>query len=314
MMNRFQRYLAEEFVEEYEEGRISRREALQVISSVTGSLVLANSFLAACTPPPAQESASAPTNTSGPPSAISPTETQQETATVQLDDQAIEAEAINFPSGDDEIQAYVAYPNGDGPFPVVLVSHENRGLTEHIRDVTRRLAMAGYTALAVDLLSRQGGSEAVGEGGAPGALGSINPEQFAQDFISGWNFLQDQPYADADRVGMVGFCFGGGVTWLVATRLPELKAAVPFYGPHPPVEDIPNINAPVLGIYAGNDGRINQGIPTIEAAMAANNKVFEKIIYPDTDHAFHNDTGSRYVPEAAMDAWQQTLDWLNKYI
>lgn len=113
---------------------------------------------------------------------------------------------------------------------------------------------------------------------------------------------------------MVGFCFGGGVTWLVATQFPELKAAVPFYGPHPPVEDVPAINAPVLAIYAGNDQRINRGIPAIEAAMAEANKVYEKIIYPDVDHAFHNDTGSRYAPEAAMDAWRQTLMWFEQYL
>jgi carboxymethylenebutenolidase len=113
---------------------------------------------------------------------------------------------------------------------------------------------------------------------------------------------------------MVGFCFGGGVTWLAATQIPELRAAVPFYGPHPPLEDVPGIQAAVLGIYAGNDQRINQGIPEIELAMQENGKTFEKIIYPNTDHAFHNDTGTRYNPEAAKDAWQKTLDWFGEYM
>jgi carboxymethylenebutenolidase len=221
---------------------------------------------------------------------------------------------VEIPAEGGPLMAYLARPSGDGPYPVVLVSHENRGLTEHIKDVSRRLAEAGYVALAVDLLSRQGGSEAVGEAGAPGALGSIPPDQFAEDFRSGWEFLQEQPYADADRVGMVGFCFGGGVTWLVATRMPELQAAVPYYGPHPPVEDVPQINAPVLAIYAGNDDRINGGIPAIEEAMAASGKVYEKVVYPGTDHAFHNDTGSRYNPEAATDAWSRTLAWFEEYL
>ena len=113
---------------------------------------------------------------------------------------------------------------------------------------------------------------------------------------------------------MMGFCFGGGVTWLAATRMPELKAAVPYYGPHPPLTDVPNIQAAVLAIYGERDQRINAGIPEIEAAMQANNKIFEKRIYPDADHAFNNDTGPRYNPEAAQDAWQRTLAWFGKYV
>jgi carboxymethylenebutenolidase len=112
----------------------------------------------------------------------------------------------------------------------------------------------------------------------------------------------------------VGFCFGGGVTWRAATGMPELKAAVPFYGPHPPVEDVPKINAAVLGIYGELDQRINQGIPAIKEAMQKNGKTFEKIIYPGADHAFHNDTSPRYNAEAARDAWQRTLEWFGQYV
>jgi len=187
-------------------------------------------------------------------------------------------------------------------------------LTEHIQDVTRRLAKAGYVALAVDLLSRQGGTASLSSDEIPGLLGNISPDQFSQDFLDSWRYLQGQDFAQSDRVGMVGFCLGGGVTWSVATRMPELKAAVPFYGPPPPVEDVPNINAAVLAIYGGLDDRINQSIPAIEEAMQQNNKVYEKVIYPDADHAFHNDTGTRYNPEAAADAWQRTLGWFEDYV
>jgi carboxymethylenebutenolidase len=197
---------------------------------------------------------------------------------------------------------------------VILVCHENRGLTDHIRDVARRLAKAGYVALAVDLLSRQGGSAAVGEANVPGVLAHQPPDQFAADFRAGWESTRGMAYADADRVGMVGFCFGGGVTWLIATRMPELLAAVPFYGPHPSLDDVPKIRAAVLAIYAGRDDRINQGIPGIEAAMRENGKIFEKVVYPDVDHAFHNDTGPRYAPEAARDAWTRTLAWFERYV
>lgn len=230
------------------------------------------------------------------------------------DDPAIIAEAIQIPSGDTNIMGYLARPSSDAVSPVILICHENRGLTPHIQDVTRRFGKAGYVSLAVDLLSRQGGTEAVGSSNVPGALGSIEPDQFVEDLKSGWAYLQGQPFADASRVGMTGFCFGGGVTWQVAVRMPELLAAVPFYGPHPLSSDVPNIRAAVLAIYGGLDSRINSGIPEIEAAMAASNKVYEKIVYPNADHAFHNDTGTRYNPEAAKDAWEHTLACFEKYV
>ncbi|HET9907428.1 MAG TPA: dienelactone hydrolase family protein, partial [Anaerolineales bacterium] len=192
--------------------------------------------------------------------------------------------------------------------------HENRGLTPHIEDVTRRFAKAGYVGLAVDLLSRQGGSTVVGEGNVPGALGNILPDQFVEDFKSGWQYLTNLSFADTARVGMTGFCFGGGVTWRVATQMSELLAAIPFYGPPPPVEDVPNINAAVLAIYGELDSRINGSIPQIEEAMAANGKIYAKMIYPNADHAFHNDTGTRFNAEAAQDAWQKTLDWFDQYV
>jgi carboxymethylenebutenolidase len=229
-------------------------------------------------------------------------------------DPAVIAGDVQIPAGDTNILGYLARPSSEDVAPVILVCHENRGLTPHIQDVTRRFAKAGYVGLAVDLLSRQGGSAAIGTDNVPGALGSIDPSQFVEDFKSGWQYLQSQPFADAARAGMTGFCFGGGVTWQMAVHMPELLAAVPFYGPHPDVSDVPNINAAVLAIYGENDSRINGGIPTIEEAMAANNKIYEKMIYPNADHAFHNDTGSRYNPEAAKDAWERTLAWFEQYV
>jgi carboxymethylenebutenolidase len=230
------------------------------------------------------------------------------------DDPAISAGDVQFPAADTTISGYLARPASGDAAPVILVCHENRGLTPHIQDVTRRFAKAGYVGLAVDLLSRNGGSAAVGESNVPGVLGNTPPEQFVEDFKSGWRYLQGQTYADARRVGMTGFCFGGGVTWQVAVHMPELLAAVPFYGPHPLPVDVPNINAAVMAVYGGLDNRINSGIPTIEEAMAANNKIYEKVIYPDADHAFHNDTGGRYHPEAARDAWERMLAWFEQYV
>ncbi len=317
-MNDLQRYLADEFVEDYQERRLSRRDALKLIASVTGSLLVAEGLLAACAPLPQTETPAAalPSSTQPPTAELAPTSTQsaQPTVTVSPDDAAVEAGPIEFPSGADTITGYLARPKKDGTFPVVLVCHENRGLTAHIQDVTRRLAKAGYVGLAVDLLSRQGGSAQVGEANVPGALGSIDPAQFVEDFKNGWAYLQTLPSTQAQRVGMVGFCFGGGITWRVAVGMPELKAAVPFYGPPASEADLPKIQAPVLAIYGGRDQRITGTAAAIEAAMKANGKIFEKIIYPEADHAFHNDTGTRYNPEAAMDAWKQTLAWFEKYL
>ncbi len=327
-MNLFQRYLAEEFAEDYEEGRLSRRDALKLIASVTGSLIAANSILAACAPPPESIETRVTSPTDSPIDApIASDSPRAESAatdssspapaygTVMPDDPAVIASEIQFPAADDTpLMGYLAQPSNGAVSPIILVCHENRGLTQHIQDVTRRFAKAGYVGLAVDLLSRQGGSVAVGEGNVPGALGNIQSDQFVEDFKSGWRYLQKLSFAQADKVGMTGFCFGGGVTWQVAVHMPELLAAVPFYGPHPSIEDVPNIHAAVLGIYGELDGRINSGIPAIEEAMLANNKIYEKMIYPNADHAFNNDTGPRYKAEAAKDAWERTLAWFDKYV
>lgn len=361
-MNYFQRYLVEEFAEDYSEGRISRRKALRLIASVTGSVVIANTILAACAPPPqgmgeptipvtgnennaptmpasgaatpgaaatsapAAESAPSATNTSAAyaapagetPPAATPEASQTPgmlNATVSADDPAVTASDVQFPGSDGQtLLAYLARPSAGGPNPVILVCHENRGLTDHIRDVTRRLAKAGYVGLAVDLLSRQGGSAQVGSENVPGALGNIEPDQFVQDFLSGWEYLKGQDFAQADRVGMVGFCFGGGVTWRVATKMPELRAAVPYYGPPPPVEELASIQAAVLAIYGGNDARINASIPEVEAAMQAHQKTYEKRVYEGADHAFNNDTSPRYNAQAANDAWLRALTWFDQYV
>lgn len=347
-MNYFQKYLVDEFAEDYQEGLLSRRQALKLIASVTGSTLLASSILAACAPPPGETNTLAPAATSAPTDAsqptaaptataaataaasqaatasLAPTSTTAATAsqsvpapqgTVSPDDPAVQAGEVKFPSDQGEtIMGYLARPANNDPRPVVLVCHENRGLTDHIRDVARRLGKAGYVGLAVDLLSRQGGTSAVSSDQVPGILSNLPPDQYTQDFRSGWRYLGTQPFAQAERVGMVGFCYGGGVTWLVATKMPELKAAVPFYGPPPPVADTANIQAAVLGIYGGLDTRITSSAAAIEEEMKKNKKIFEKVIYPNANHAFHNDTGTRYDPEAAQDAWKRTLAWFAAYL
>jgi carboxymethylenebutenolidase len=356
-MNLFQKYLLDEFVEEYQEKRLTRREALKMIASITGSLVLANSILAACAPlddetPAAQPAAPSATSASAgaentpttamqaatdTPEMAEPTATRSVPeaesyqpdysaggaspqgefpahGTVAADDPLVIAGVVEFPSGEDTVTGYLSRPASGEPAPVILVCHENRGLTPHIEDVTRRLAKAGYVALAVDLLSRQGGSASLGSENVPGALSGISPDQFVQDFTAGWTYLQSQEFALTERTGMTGFCFGGGVTWQLAVHMPELKAVVPFYGPHPDLPDVPQIQAAVLAVYGENDTRINAGIPAMEAAMQENSKIYQKLVYPNADHAFFNDTGTRYNAEAAADAWAQMLAWFQQYV
>jgi carboxymethylenebutenolidase len=313
-------YLVEEFVEDYQDGRITRREALVKLASIFGSMAIATNFLAACapaltaTPVPPTATTAKPTTA---PTAASSSSTSSAGAmsplSVGADDPAIEAKMVDFKSGADSIMAYMAKPKGDGPFPIVLVCHENRGLTDHIKDVTRRVAKAGYASLAVDLISREGGTDKVGAN-APGVLGNVPPQRFVDDFRAGLANMQGQSFVRKDRAGMVGFCFGGGVTWLCAEGIADLKAVVPFYGPNPPLQDVSKIQAAVLALYGALDSRIDAGIPDIENAMKQNGKTYEKIIYPNANHAFNNDTGASYNADASNDAWAKTLAWFEKYL
>jgi len=295
-MNDLQRYLVEEAVEDYEEGRLSRREALKAIAGITGAALAAQMLEARAQVAPAGKA----------PASSAPL--------VTPDDPSIVAGIAEFPGEGIRLAGYLARPAGTGSYPIVLVCHENRGLTRHIEDVTRRAAKAGYVALAVDLLSREGGTAKHDFDAIPGILGKAAPARHVQDFKSGLTYAASQPSARVDRVGMVGFCFGGAVTWRVAAGVSGLRAAVPFYGVPVQEGDVPGIGAAVLAIYGGLDDRINQNIPAIEAAMQKHGKTFRKIVYPKVDHAFHNDTGARYNAEAARAAWSETLAWFGKYL
>jgi carboxymethylenebutenolidase len=233
---------------------------------------------------------------------------------VSESDPAVEGKMVEYDAKGAKIAAYLAKPKGNGPFPIVLICHENRGLTEHFKDVSRRFAKAGYAALAVDLLSREGGTAKVGFDAAAGALSAIPPERNVEDFRAGMVYMQSQPFVHKARVGVTGFCFGGAVAWRVATQIPEVKAVVPFYGANPPIEDVGKIKGAVLALYGGTDTRINAGIPAIEEAMKKENKTFEKIVYDGAGHAFFNDTGAAYNANAAKDAWAKMLAWFEKYL
>jgi len=214
------------------------------------------------------------------------------------------------------IECYVARPSAGGPAPGVLVIHENRGLVPHIRDVARRYATLGYVALAPDLLTPLGGADSFADPAEQiAALGSRDREEMLSDLRSGLDELASLDGVRTDRLGVTGFCFGGGMTWRLATLDQRLRAAVPFYGGNPPLEDVPNITASVLAIYGELDERINAGIDAIETAMTDAGKVFEKEIYPGAQHAFHNDTNpDRYNADAARAAWDRAIAWFDHWL
>ena len=287
----------------------------------------------ATTPPestattPAEPAATTPPE----PTATTPAEpaaTSEEAASAQLEpvpgaksplsvpegDPAVESSEVTFDSQDAEIMAYLARPAADGTYAAILVCHENRGLTSHIRDVARRFAKAGYVALALDLLSREGGTANLNQDEISGLLGDAGPERHVADFTAGFNYLQGLDYVDGERVGMTGFCFGGGITWRCATAIPELKAAVPFYGPAPEPEQVPNIRAAVLGVYAELDERINAGKDALEQALIDAGTTHQMNVYPGVNHAFHNDTSERYDEAQATQAWQDMLAWFEQHL
>ena len=239
-------------------------------------------------------------------------------AQVDPNDSALVSSDVQFPSTDStSINGYLTRPKGDGRLPAIVVIHENQGLTDHIRDVARRLAKAGYVALAPDLLSRQGGTKSFADGPAAIAgIGKLDEDSITKDLNGAINYLKGQSFVRANKIGVVGFCWGGGNTLLIATRNKDLAAAVVYYGRNPKnLDDVQNITAAVLGNYGAKDEPITSQVPKLEEAMKKYGKSFEYKIYPDAPHAFNNDTNpQRYQAEAAKEAWNRTLDFFKKHL
>ena len=217
------------------------------------------------------------------------------------------------PQGYGSVKALLARPaNASGKLPGVLVVHENRGLNPYIEDVARRLGAEGYLALAPDGLTSLGGYPGNDDDGRA-MQAKLERDKLLEDFVAGVKYLQN--HADCSgKVGAVGFCFGGGICNALAVRIPNLTAAVPFYGSQAPVAEVPKIQAPLLLQYAENDERINAGWPAYEAALKANGKKYEAHFYPGTNHGFHNDTTPRYDEAAAKLAWDRTLGFFKKHL
>ena len=228
-------------------------------------------------------------------------------------DARIKTSSVEFPSpgGYGKVRAYLAKPaKAAGKLPTVLVVHENRGLNPHIEDIARRLALANFIALAPDALYPLGGYPG-DEDKARELFGKLDQAKTRNDFLAAADYLKKLPEGNG-KVGVVGFCYGGGVANFLATRIPDLAAAVPFYGSQPTAEDAAKIKAPLLIHYAGNDERINAGWPAYEAALKAAGVKYQAYTYPGVEHGFNNDTTPRYDTAAAKLAWQRTIDFFNK--
>jgi len=233
---------------------------------------------------------------------------------VAKDDSRIKAGYRDFdsPEGSGKMRGYFAAPAAGGKHPGVVVIHENRGLNPYIEDVARRLATEGYAAFAPDALAPVGGYPGDEEKAAQMFQG-LDAKKRSADLFAAYPFLKSSAECSG-KVGVVGFCFGGGVANQYAVRFPDLGAAVPFYGAQPNAEDTARIKAPLCIHYAGEDQRIDAGWPAWEQALKANHVTYEMHMYPNTQHGFHNDTTPRYDEAAAKLAWSRTLAWFKKYL
>jgi carboxymethylenebutenolidase len=301
LVEAFQRYLAEEIAFDHADGLIVRREALRRLSMLGLGLPAAAALLAACGGGGEETPAVPAPTTSAPPAASSSRAPQVATQPVTFDG----------PEGRTLRGAWAA---ATAPKGALLVIHENRGLNDHIRSVAGRFAASGYSSLAIDLLSEEGGTAAVGgEAEAMAAISKVPEERFAADLKAG---VAEVARREPDmKIGAVGFCFGGGMTWLLlASKEPRVAAAAPFYGPLPDNPDFSGSKAAVLGIYAELDQRVTSTREAATAALKRAGLTYEIVTYKGANHAFFNDTGPRYNATAATRAYQKVLDWFGKHL
>ncbi len=276
-----------ELYNDYRDGNIDRRKFLKKLALYAGSTAAAAALL------PALEGNSL------------------QAFPVTDQDNGLYTEFIKYPGKSGDVIAFMARPAGDKKYPAVIVIHENRALQPHIIDVTRRMAAEGFLAIAPDALSPMGGTPD-DEADAMSRMRDLDMETTTGDFVAAVKYLETHPLSTGS-VGCTGFCWGGGMTNRVAVGSPELDAAVPYYGATPPPGDVPKIRAAIMAHYAGNDDRINAGIPAFEEAMKKAGIDYRIFIYEGASHAFNNDTNpSRYNEEAAKLAWKRTIGFFRE--
>ncbi len=304
------RYVVEEFAEDYQHGEIGRREFLRRMALLGGGVIGATALLESVGVAAASQAEWEQVFAS-----IPEAEPMLKAQQVDPKDSSIEAKSIVYTARGFEHMAYLARPVGVASAPGVLIIHENRGLQPHIEDVARRMAKAGYIALAPDLVSKNGGTKKFTDTAQISSiLAQTSGDEHVANLLEAMSVLKATTGVQAMRLGVTGYCFGGGLTWRLATESKDLLAAVPFYGPAPDLAKVPNIKAAVLGIYGGNDARINAGIPALETALKAAKTKYQIKIFEGANHAFHNDTGANYKKDAAEEAWRMTLEWFKTHL
>jgi carboxymethylenebutenolidase len=284
----------------YIDGAFNRRELVRRVARRTGSVAAAAAALSGFDELNAAEASPVPAG-----------------LRTAENDPEIVASGVSFPGEAGVVYGYQAIPKTayQQLQPGVLIVHENRGVTEHIKDVTRRAAKAGFNALAVDLLSRQGGSAQFTEPTQQtAAYGRTNQADRRADLLAGFDHMKRMDTIVFDRIGMVGFCAGGGNTWDFAVNFEELAAAVPFYGAAPTLDDLERLKVPVLAIYAERDRTLTQRVLPVADTLIRLQKPFGLNVYEGVGHAFHNDTGAAYNAEAATDAWNRAMAFFNKWL
>jgi carboxymethylenebutenolidase len=323
-MTDFERYVLTEHVEDFNDGVISRRELLRRVTLITGSLAATVAVLDAmgCGSTPSGTPAAPVSRASSTPQpyATPPASPTTDGITVQPEDPRIRVETLAVSGADGaSLMSYAARPAKGTPAGGILVMHENRGLVTHIQDVVRRVATAGFTGLSIDLLSRDGGAVKLSDQATyAAALARRAVPDMVSDLMRALSALRSSGVGA--RVGIVGFCFGGGMVWNTLVAGAAVKAAVPFYGPKPAdITNLASTKAAVLAIYAELDTAITATRDQMQAALQEaqakpGGRPFEIVVYPGVGHAFHNDTGPRYNAVQAEAAWVATVEWVRKYV
>lgn len=323
-LNPHQDYLIREFADEYLESHMSRRDMLRRVLLITGSIPATASlaFTLGCgtTKDDAARATATAATTQAPATATATatapaTPRAAATPGVPADDPTLEAADVRFPGPAGELRGYLARPKGAGTFPGILIIHENRGLLDQVKDIARRYAKEGFVALAIDLVSRAGGTNLQDVALNTGFLGRSNPDDLVADCLAGIAHLKGLPATQGRKLGVVGFCFGGGYTFEVAAASKDVAAAIPYYGTaQRPLEALARTSAAVLVNYGETDTRLTSQAPQVEERLKLSGRPYRIKIYPGAGHAFFNDTGAAYNAAAAADSFKEALAWFRQHL
>lgn len=320
-------YVLNEHIEDFRDWIITRRELLRRVTFMTGSLAVTLALLPTLGCNVDQPRAGAPATAAAPSAtalataaatafAVPPAAATTDGVTVRPDDPRITVVATDVKGPDGaSLGGYLVRPRAEGRYAGLLVVQENRGVTPHILDVVRRAATAGFAAITIDLLARDGGAEKVEAAQYPAKLTARTPDALGADLRAALDHLRGQAFVRNDTLGVVGFCFGGGLVWNLVTAGAPLKAAAPFYGPAPQnPAALASTKIAVSAVYAEQDTGITGSRTALEVELKKSGTPYQMTVYPGVGHAFHNDTGARFNADQAQKAWISTIEWFRKYL